>query len=218
MKYLPLLPAENILYTKVFGTTSFSLTVEGMGPYPLSDSTNLLGPTSTSYASRGGVGVGVVGSSACYTNYGTNIQTPVPNRKQCYYNESDYGRDDTFRRHSAHGRMSCRFKQSNSLQCTVKATTTTRWATTSKCQHKIKHFAPQATKHLQELVAREAKKKKMNTHFYALQAQDLYRIYIINHRSQVELPLVLFLYQIVYAFHLYLFFIVRKWKRTLGPN
>lgn len=126
MKYLPLLPAENILYTKVFGTTSFSLTVEGMGPYPLSDSTNLLGPTSTSYASRGGVGVGVVGSSACYTNYGTNIQTPVPNRKQCYYNESDYGRDDTFRRHSAHGRMSCRFKQSNTLQCTVKATTTTR--------------------------------------------------------------------------------------------
>lgn len=104
---------KNILYTKVFGTTSFSLTVEGMGPYPLSDSTNLLGPTSTSYASRGGVGGGVVGSSACYTNYGTNI-TPVPNRKQCYYNESDYGRDDTFRRHSAHGRMSCRLKQSNS--------------------------------------------------------------------------------------------------------
>ncbi|KAL7733869.1 hypothetical protein ACLKA6_011581 [Drosophila palustris] len=73
-----------------------------MGPYPLSDSTNLLGPTSTSYA---GGGVGVAGSSsACYTNYGTNIQTPVPNRK-CYYNESDYGRDDNFRRHSAHGRI-----------------------------------------------------------------------------------------------------------------
>ncbi|KAH8302443.1 hypothetical protein KR044_006859 [Drosophila immigrans] len=76
-----------------------------MGPYPLSDSTNLLGPTSTSYMS-GGVGGGVAGSSsaACYTNYGTNIQTPVPNRK-CYYNESDYGRDDSFRRHSAHGRI-----------------------------------------------------------------------------------------------------------------
>lgn len=169
------LPAENILYTKVFGTTSFSLTVEGMGPYPLSDSTNLLGPTSTSYASRGGVGVGVVGSSACYTNYGTNIQTPVPNRKQCYYNESDYGRDDTFRRHSAHGRMSCRFKQSNSLQCTVKATTT-RWATTSKCQHKIKHFAPQATKHLQELVAREAKKRKW-THTFM---HSKLKIYIVS--------------------------------------
>lgn len=90
------------LYTKVFGTTSFSLTVEGMGPYPLSDSTNLLGPTSAGYA-----GGGAGSSAACYTNYGTNMQTPVPNRK-CYYNESDYGRDDSFRRHSAHGRMSCR--------------------------------------------------------------------------------------------------------------
>ncbi|KAH8398743.1 hypothetical protein KR222_002528 [Zaprionus bogoriensis] len=78
-----------------------------MGPYPLSDSTNLLGPTSTGYAGGGGggAGVGVAGSSACYTNYGTNIQTPVPNRKHCYYNESDYGRDDGFRRHSAHGRI-----------------------------------------------------------------------------------------------------------------
>ncbi|KRF97693.1 uncharacterized protein Dwil_GK26824, partial [Drosophila willistoni] len=118
------------LITKVFGTTSFSLTVEGMGPYPLSDSTNLLGPTSTSYASGGfgltsgniGSGVAGGGSATCYTNYGTNIQTPVPNRK-CYYNNdesADYGRDDNFRRHSAHGRMSCRchiqtYPQSSSL-------------------------------------------------------------------------------------------------------
>lgn len=81
----------NKLLTKVFGTTSFSLTVEGMGPYPLSDSTNLLGP-STSLAPN----------ASCYTNYGTNIHTPVPIRK-CYY---DYNYDrDNFRRHSAHGRI-----------------------------------------------------------------------------------------------------------------
>lgn len=83
--------------TKVFGTTSFSLTVEGMGPYPLSDSTNLLGPTTS-----------LAGSSTCYTNYGTNAySTPNPMRK-CYY---DYNYDrDNFRRHSAHGRM-CRCPQ-----------------------------------------------------------------------------------------------------------
>ncbi|XP_033149444.1 glucose transporter type 1 isoform X1 [Drosophila busckii] len=93
---------EKTQHDSLFGTTSFSLTVEGMGPYPLSDSTNLLGPTSATYSR---VGAGVAGSSSCYTNYGTNMQTPVPNRK-CYYDESDYGRDDNFRRHSAHGRMS----------------------------------------------------------------------------------------------------------------
>ncbi|XP_055910923.1 glucose transporter type 1 [Eupeodes corollae] len=78
---------EKTQHDSLFGTTSFSLTVEGMGPYPLSDSTNLLGPTS------------LAGSSTChYTNYGTNINTPVPIRK-CYYSR------DSFRRHSAHGRI-----------------------------------------------------------------------------------------------------------------
>uniref|UniRef100_A0A1B0GG35 Uncharacterized protein n=1 Tax=Glossina morsitans morsitans TaxID=37546 RepID=A0A1B0GG35_GLOMM len=60
-----------------------------MGPYPLNDSTNLLGPTTS-----------LAGSSTCYTNYGTNIHTPVPIRK-CYYDYT-YNRDN-FRRHSAHG-------------------------------------------------------------------------------------------------------------------
>lgn len=64
-----------------------------MGPYPLSDSTNLLGPT-TSLAGNAGT---------CYTNYGANAySTPIPMRK-CYYDYS-YDRDD-FRRHSAHGRI-----------------------------------------------------------------------------------------------------------------
>ncbi|SPP84933.1 blast:Glucose transporter type 1 [Drosophila guanche] len=99
-----------------------------MGPYPLSDSTNLLGPTSTTHSygaasTGGGMGVGVGvglgggglgggGSSTCYTNYGTNIQTPVAARK-CYHNESDYVGDDSFRRHSAHGRMSCRLQKAH---------------------------------------------------------------------------------------------------------
>nr|XP_017017780.1 glucose transporter type 1-like [Drosophila kikkawai] len=89
---------------QVFGTTSFSLTVEGMGPYPLSDSTNLLGPGSSSYGPGGGVLGSVAGSGQCYTNYGTNLQTPQPARK-CHYDEVD---DYNFRRHSAHGRMSLR--------------------------------------------------------------------------------------------------------------
>lgn len=64
---------------------------EGLAPYPLSDSTNLLGPN-----------INLAVHSACYTNYGTNIHTPVPIRK-CYYDYT-YSRDHV-RRHSAHGRM-----------------------------------------------------------------------------------------------------------------
>ncbi|XP_037879345.1 glucose transporter type 1 isoform X9 [Glossina fuscipes] len=74
-----------------------------MGPYPLNDSTNLLGPTTS-----------LAGSSTCYTNYGTNIHTPVPIRK-CYYDYT-YNRDN-FRRHSAHGRM-------NTTATTTTTTTT----------------------------------------------------------------------------------------------
>ncbi|KAH8297569.1 hypothetical protein KR054_003247 [Drosophila jambulina] len=73
-----------------------------MGPYPLSDSTNLLGPGSSSYGPGGGGVLGsVAGSAQCYTNYGTNLQTPQPARK-CHYDEVD---DYNFRRHSAHGRI-----------------------------------------------------------------------------------------------------------------
>lgn len=93
----------------MFGTTSFSLTVEGMGPYPLSDSTNLLGPGSSNYGPGGvlGSGSGSGAGGQCYTNYGTNLQTPQAARK-CHYDEVD---DYSFRRHSAHGRMSCRLTQ-----------------------------------------------------------------------------------------------------------
>ncbi|KAH8334777.1 hypothetical protein KR067_005332 [Drosophila pandora] len=73
-----------------------------MGPYPLSDSTNLLGPGSSSYGPVGLVGSGSgPGSGQCYTNYGTNLQTPQPARK-CHYDDID---DYSFRRHSAHGRI-----------------------------------------------------------------------------------------------------------------
>ncbi|XP_039230758.1 glucose transporter type 1-like [Drosophila yakuba] len=92
---------------QVFGTTSFSLTVEGMGPYPLSDSTNLLGPGSSSYGPGGVLGSASGSGGHCYTNYGTNLQTPQVARK-CHYDEVD---DYSFRRHSAHGRMSCRLTQ-----------------------------------------------------------------------------------------------------------
>ncbi|XP_016988476.1 glucose transporter type 1-like [Drosophila rhopaloa] len=77
-----------------------------MGPYPLSDSTNLLGPGSSNYGPGGVLGSGS-GSGQCYTNYGTNLQTPQAPRK-CHYDEID---DYNFRRHSAHGRMSCRLTQ-----------------------------------------------------------------------------------------------------------
>nr|NP_001303403.1 glucose transporter 1, isoform AA [Drosophila melanogaster]ALI30448.1 glucose transporter 1, isoform AA [Drosophila melanogaster] len=96
---------EKTQHDSLFGTTSFSLTVEGMGPYPLSDSTNLLGPGSSSYGPGGVLGLAGSGSGLggqCYTNYGTNLQTPQAARK-CHYDEVD---DYSFRRHSAHGRMS----------------------------------------------------------------------------------------------------------------
>ncbi|XP_054732360.1 glucose transporter type 1 [Anastrepha obliqua] len=75
-----------------------------MGPYPLSDSTNLLGPTTS-----------LAGSSTCYTNYGTNIHTPMPVRK-CHY-EYAYDRD-SFRRHSAHGRMNASPPETASVHST----------------------------------------------------------------------------------------------------
>ncbi|KAI8039263.1 glucose transporter type 1-like [Drosophila gunungcola] len=91
-----------------------------MGPYPLSDSTNLLGPGSSNYGPGGvlglagsgsgsgsGLGSGLRSAGQCYTNYGTNLQTPQAPRK-CHYDEVD---DYNFRRHSAHGRMSCRLTQ-----------------------------------------------------------------------------------------------------------
>ncbi|XP_037908761.1 glucose transporter type 1 isoform X5 [Hermetia illucens] len=80
---------EKTQHDSLFGTTSFSLAVEGMGPYPLSDSTNLLGPSSYAFGTP---------ATCRYINYGTNDNTPVPKRK-CYYNR------DSFRRHSAHGRI-----------------------------------------------------------------------------------------------------------------
>lgn len=92
---------HSIKYTKkVFGPNSFFLTVEGMGPYPLSDSTNLLmGPSPQPVRYNTTVTANTSALTSCqYVNYGTNLNTPVPSRK-CYYNR------DSFRRHSAHGRM-----------------------------------------------------------------------------------------------------------------
>ncbi|XP_055373535.1 glucose transporter type 1 isoform X4 [Condylostylus longicornis] len=84
---------EKTQHDSLFGTTSFSLMVEGMGPYPLNDSTNLLGPISSNSNIPG------VPTTCRYVNYGTNNSiTPVPIRK-CVYQR------DSFRRHSAHGRI-----------------------------------------------------------------------------------------------------------------
>lgn len=101
--------SHNKYTKKVFGPNSFFLTVEGMGPYPLSDSTNLLmGPpqpirynttvTANPMNSMNTTNITSALASCQYVNYGTNLNTPVPSRK-CYYNR------DSFRRHSAHGRM-----------------------------------------------------------------------------------------------------------------
>ena len=99
---------EKNIIRKVFGSS----TMDGeMGPYPLSDHTNLLGPRYTMIGNTGYCGATVFGgvnaASAVRLNYGTNNSHTSTNISSCspMPTRRSMPKRDSFRRHSAHGRI-----------------------------------------------------------------------------------------------------------------